>query len=172
MWYHIIHRSKQTKFTVRQLTIWQARRAAKRAKSRAVIGYLGGHDGVILLTQDCPFCSRNNILPKSKQLYESFLSQNIFRNSKKIFCHFSLGMEIEKNDMHHHFYVQLAFFFQCSKTNKYEDHFLQCSLCHAIKPLVSSVKMAGYWPCSRFPFLWSSTSSRSIKTQKEKLANI
>ena len=117
-----------------------------------------------LLTQDCPFCSRNNISPKSKQLYESFLSQNIFRNSKKIFCHF-LGMEMEneKTDTHHHFYIQLAFF-QCSKINKYEDHFLQCSLCHAINPLASSVKMAGYWPCSPFMFLWSSTSFRSMKT--------
>ena len=27
-----------------------------------------------------------------------------------------------------------------------------------------SVKMAGYWPCF-FAFLWTSTSSRSIKTQ-------
>ena len=92
--------------------MWEARRAAKRAKSRAVIGYPSGQDGVILLTHDCPICSRNNILPKSKQLYESYLSQNIFRNSKKIVCHFSLGMEIknEKTDTHHHFYIQLAFF--------------------------------------------------------------
>ena len=29
-----------------------------------------------------------------------------------------------------------------------------------------SVKMAGYWPRSFFAFLWTSTSSRSIKTQK------
>ena len=31
--------------------------------------------------QDCPFCSRNNISPKSKWVHESFLSQNIFRDS-------------------------------------------------------------------------------------------
>ena len=31
----------------------------------------------------------------------------------------------------------------------------------------SSVKMAGHWPRSLFAFLWTSTSSRSIKTQKE-----
>ena len=36
----------------------------------------------------------------------------------------------------------------------------------------SSVKMAGYWPRSLFAFLWTSTSSRFIKTQKENLANI
>ena len=35
-----------------------------------------------------------------------------------------------------------------------------------------SVKMAGYWPRSFFAFLWTSTSSRSIKTQKKNLANI
>ena len=29
-----------------------------------------------------------------------------------------------------------------------------------------SVKMAGCWPLSILPFLWISTSSRSIKTQK------
>ena len=37
----------------------------------------------------------------------------------------------------------------------------------------SSVKiMAGYWPRSLFTFLWTSTSSRSTKTQKENSANI
>ena len=36
----------------------------------------------------------------------------------------------------------------------------------------SLVKMTGYWPRSLFTFLWTSTSSRSIKTQKENSANI
>ena len=36
---------------------------------------------------------------------------------------------------------------------------------------VCSVKMAGYWPRSFFASLWNSTSSRSINTQKKKLAN-
>ena len=36
----------------------------------------------------------------------------------------------------------------------------------------SSVKMAGYWPRYLFTFLWTSTSSWSIKTQKENSANI
>ena len=37
---------------------------------------------------------------------------------------------------------------------------------------VCSVKMAGYWPRSFFGSLWTSTSSRSINTQKKNLANI
>ena len=36
----------------------------------------------------------------------------------------------------------------------------------------SSVKMAGYWPRPLLAFLSTSTSSRSIKTQKENSANI
>ena len=35
---------------------------------------------------------------------------------------------------------------------------------------VCSVKMAGYWPRSFFASLWTSTSSRSINTQKKNLA--
>ena len=34
------------------------------------------------------------------------------------------------------------------------------------------VKMAGYWLCSLFVFLWSLTLSQSMKMQKENLANI
>ena len=37
---------------------------------------------------------------------------------------------------------------------------------------VCSVKMAGCWPRSFFASLWTSTSSRSINTQKKNLANI
>ena len=37
---------------------------------------------------------------------------------------------------------------------------------------VCSVKMAGYWPCSFFASLWTSTSSPSLNTQKKNLANI
>ena len=53
-------------------------------KSRAVIGYPSGQDRAILPTRDCPFCSRNKISPKSKRVYESFLSPNIFHDSKRI----------------------------------------------------------------------------------------
>jgi len=37
---------------------------------------------------------------------------------------------------------------------------------------VCSVKMVGYWPRSFLASLWTSTSSRSINTQKKNLANI
>ena len=37
---------------------------------------------------------------------------------------------------------------------------------------VCSVKMAGYWPRSFFASVWTSTSSRSMNTQKKNLANI
>ena len=43
----------------------------------------------------CPFCSRNIISPKSKRVHESFLSQNVFRDGKKIFCDSSVGVELE-----------------------------------------------------------------------------
>ena len=33
----------------------------------------------------------------------------------------------------------------------------------------SSVKIAGYWPCCLFAFLWTSTSSQSIKDTKREL---
>ena len=52
-----------------------------------------------LPARDCPFCSRNNISPKFKQVHKSFLSQNIFRDSKKIFCDFSVGMELKNVKM-------------------------------------------------------------------------
>ena len=86
-----------------------------------MIGYPSGQDGAILPARDCPFCSRNNISPKSKRVHESFRSQNIFRDSKKIFCDFSVGMELENEKTDTFAYNWLPF--QCSKINKYEDHF-------------------------------------------------
>ena len=57
--------------------------------------------------------------------------------------------------------------------------FCCCSFNLMVKPYnksfidqACSVKMAEYWPRSFFAFLWISTSSRSIKTQKKNLANI
>ena len=32
---------------------------------------------------------------RSKRVHENFLSQNIFRDSKKIFCDFYVGIELE-----------------------------------------------------------------------------
>ena len=63
---------------------------AKGTKSCTVIGYLSRQDGVILPAWDRLFCFRNNISPKSKQVHESFLSQNIFRHLK-IFSVLSLS---------------------------------------------------------------------------------
>ena len=60
-----------------------------------MIGYPSGQEGAILPARDCPFCSRNKISPKSKKVHESFFSQNIFRDSKKIFCDFSVEMKLE-----------------------------------------------------------------------------
>ena len=60
-----------------------------------MIGYPNGQDGPILPTRDCLFFSRNKISPKFKQVHEKLLLQNIFRGSKKIFCDFSVGMELE-----------------------------------------------------------------------------
>ena len=60
-----------------------------------MIGYPSGQDGATLPARDFPFCSRNKISPKSKRVAESFLSQSIFSDSKKIFCDLSDGMELE-----------------------------------------------------------------------------
>ena len=89
-----------------------------------MIGYPSGQDEAILPARDCPFSSRNNISPKSKRVHESFLSQNIFRDSKKIFCDFSVGIEVENEKTKR--VITFAYNwlpFQCSKINKYEDNF-------------------------------------------------
>ena len=101
-----------------------------------MIGYPSGQDGMILLARDCPFCSRDNISPKSKRVHDSFLSQNIFRYSKNIFCDFSVGMELEnvKIETRHHFSIQLASFSVLFMP--YNKSFIDQA---------SSVKMAGYW---------------------------
>ena len=72
-----------------------------------MIGYPSGQDEAILPARDCAFCYRNKISPKFKGVQESFLSQNIFRDSKKIFCDFSVGMEVEndKTETGYHFCI-------------------------------------------------------------------
>ena len=105
-------------------------------KSCAVIGYPSGQDGAIQPARDYPFCSRNKISLKSKRVHESFLSQNIFCDSKNIFCDFSVGMELgkEKTETRHHFCLQLASFSVLE--NKQERRsFFQCSLSRTINPL-------------------------------------
>ena len=60
-----------------------------------MISCQSGQVGVTLPARDCPFYYGNKILPKSKRVHESFLSQSILRESKKIFCDFSVGIELE-----------------------------------------------------------------------------
>ena len=70
--------------------------------------------------------SRNNISPQSKWVHESFLPQNIVHDSKKVFCDSSVGMELEKEKLKPKRVITFAYNwlpFQCSKINKYEDHF-------------------------------------------------
>ena len=95
-----------------------------------MIGYPSGQDGVILPARDCPFCSCNNISPKSKRVHESFLSQNIFRDSKKIFCDFSVGMELEneKTETRYHFCIWLASF-SVLENKQVRRSFFKCYLC-------------------------------------------
>ena len=56
------------------------------------------------------FVPANKISPKFKSVHESFLSRNIFRDRKKIFCDFSVGMELEneKTETRHHFCIELG----------------------------------------------------------------
>ena len=71
------------------------RERARCGELCVLIGYPSGQGGAILPAQDCPFCSCNKITPKSKQVHESFHSQNIFRDSKKIF--FLFDVRVDKN---------------------------------------------------------------------------
>ena len=53
------------------------------------------------------FVPANKISPKFKRVHASFLSQNIFRDSKKIFYDLFGGMELEneKSETRHHFCI-------------------------------------------------------------------
>jgi len=128
----------------------------------------------ILPTRECPFCSRNKISPKSKRVsvYESFLLQNIFRQGKQSLCDFPVGMT-HKNEKTE------SIIENENKENKNVDDFQEYKSKKKHKATwkrgmpyhksfidqASSVKIAGYWPCSPFAFLWT----WSIKTQKENL---
>ena len=54
-----------------------------------------GQDKATLVAWDCPFGARDNISLRPKQEDESFLWHNIFRDSKKKFSDFSVGMKLE-----------------------------------------------------------------------------
>ena len=122
-----------------------------------LIGYPSGQDGPILPAQGCLFCSRNKISPK----HESFLLQNTFRGRKKIFCDFSVGMELgnEKTDsVNENENITFAYNwlpFQCSKINKSKISFSVFFMPYnkSFIDQASSVKMAAYWPRSLSVFL-------------------
>ena len=101
---------------------------------------------------------------RSKRVHESFLSQNIFRDNKKIFCDFSVGIELEneKTGTCDHFRIRLGSFSVLE--NKVWSSFFQCSLC--------DIKWLDIGLVVFLRSLWISTSSRCIKTHKENLANI
>ena len=113
--------------------LWQAPRAGKMRRILCSYWLPERATGNDIDARDCPFCSRNKISPKSKRVHESFLLQNIFRGSKKIFCDFSVGMELEnektesvnenENKENKITFAYNWLPFQCSKINKYEDHF-------------------------------------------------
>ena len=105
-----------------------------------MIGYPSGQDGAILPARDCPFCSRNSISPKSKRVHESLLSENIFRDSKKIFCDLSVRMELEneKTQTRYHFFIYLASF-SVLENRQVRGSFFQCSLCHIINLLLTKL---------------------------------
>ena len=50
------------------------------------------------------FVPANKISPKFKRVHKSFLSQNIFCDSKKIFCDLLVGMELEKEKTETRYY--------------------------------------------------------------------
>ena len=50
------------------------------------------------------FAPANKISPKFKRVHGSFLSQNIFRDSKKIFCDLFVEMELEKEKTETRYY--------------------------------------------------------------------
>ena len=112
-----------------------------------MIGYPSRQDGVILPAQDCPFCSRNNFSPSPSGYTKVYLSQNIIRDSKKIFCDFSVGMEFknEKTETRHHFCIYLASFLVLGN-KQVRRSFFQCSLCHIINPLLTKLVRSNLVP--------------------------
>ena len=90
---------------------------------------------------------------------------------------FSALIQSGYRGMRHHFSINYNWFpFQCSKINKYEDHFFQCPLCHIINLLLTKLVRSRWLDISLILFLHiygsTSTLSQSIKTQKENSANI
>ena len=86
------------------------------------------------------FLPANIISPKFKRVQESFLSQTIFRDSKKIFCDLFVGMELEneKTETRYHFCIKLASF-SVLGNKQVRRSFFECSLCHIINLLLTKL---------------------------------
>ena len=112
-----------------------------------MIGYPRRKDREIMPTRDsCLFCSYNNILPKSKQVHESFLLQNMDWTRK---------WENWKTPSLLHITGFLLMF----KNKQEQKSFFQCSLCHIINLLLTKlvrswwlaiglIRKRGTWPTS------------------------
>ena len=100
------------------------------------------------------FLPANKILPKFKRMHESFLSQNTFRDSKKIFCDLFVGMELEneKTETRYHFCIRLASF-SVLENKQVRRSFFQCSLCHIINLLLTKLVRSRWLDIGRVLFL-------------------
>ena len=105
-----------------------------------LIGYPSGQDERYCPPGIARFVPANKISPEFKQVHESFLSQNIFCDSKKIFCDLFVGMELEneKTETRHHFCIKLASF-SVLENKQVRRSFFQCSLCHIINLLLTKL---------------------------------
>ena len=87
---------------------------------------------------------------------------------------FSAFIQSGYRGMRHHFSIQLVSFSEVENKQVQRSFFsvLFVPYNKSFIDQTSVVKMAGYWPRFLFVFLWTLTSSRSIKTHKENSANI
>ena len=102
-------------------------------------------------------------------MYESFLLRDIFLQSKQSLCDFPVGIT-HKNEKTESVIEnenkEMLMIFTNTKVKKPKATWKRGMPYHkSLIDQASSVKIAGYWPCSLFAFLWT----WSIKTQKENL---
>ena len=67
--------------------------------------------------------------------------------------------------------IQLLQTLRCKNALHMKRLYINSTYIHALLTK-REVKMAGYWSNPIFAFLWTSTSSRSMKRKKKNLANI
>ena len=63
-----------------------------------MIGYPSGQDGAILPARDCPFCSRNKILPKHESFFFFFFHKIFSVTVKRFSVIFLSGLQNEKTE--------------------------------------------------------------------------